>query len=68
MTSASFRGSLNLPQFDPIIAQAYMGDYIANATDGRNQYFAWGDNRDTVRNFLWPDGRNDPNVYFARQG
>lgn len=68
VTSASFRGSLNLPQFDPIIAQAYMGDYIANATDGRNQYFAWGDNRDTVRNFLWPDGRNDPNVYFARQG
>ncbi|MEA2546976.1 MAG: hypothetical protein QOI09_2249, partial [Chloroflexota bacterium] len=32
-----------------------------------HQYFAWGDNRDKVTNFLWPAGRNDPNIYFARQ-
>jgi hypothetical protein len=29
--------------------------------------FAWGDNRDIVRDFLFPNGRNDPNVYFAVQ-
>jgi hypothetical protein len=22
---------------------------------------------DTVTNFLWPHGRRDPNVYFAKQ-
>ena len=50
-----------------IIAFTYMGDYIANVTDGNHRYFAWGDNRDKVKDFLWPNGRNDPNVYFAKQ-
>jgi hypothetical protein len=31
-----------------------------------HQYFAWGDNRDHITNFLYPNGRNDPNVFFAR--
>jgi hypothetical protein len=43
-----------------------MGDYIANVTDGSVRYYAWGDNRDVVTNFLWPHGRNDPDVFFAR--
>jgi hypothetical protein len=30
-----------------------MGDYMANVSDGSRQYFAWGDNRDKVTNFLW---------------
>jgi len=50
-----------------LIAPYYMGDYIANVSDGRRQYFAWGDNRDRVRNWLYPNGRHDPNVYFARR-
>jgi hypothetical protein len=66
VTSVPFRGSLTVPQFDPIIAFGYMGDYIANVTAAGHQYFAWGDNRDTVKDFLFPNGRNDPDVFFAR--
>ncbi len=67
VTSVSFPGVFTDPQFDPIIAFGYMGDYIANVTNGTTRYYAWGDNRDTVKNFLWPQGRHDPNVYFAHQ-
>jgi len=67
VTSVSFPGVFTDPQFDPIIAFGYMGDYIANVTNGSTRYYAWGDNRDKVTNFLWPQGRHDPNVYFARQ-
>ena len=62
----SFPGVRNIPNFDPIIAGTYMGDYIANVSDGARQYFAWGDNRDTVTDFLYPQGRHDPNVFFSR--
>ena len=65
VTSVSFPGSLTVPQFDPIIAFAYMGDYIANVSSGGHQYFAWGDNRDVVRDLLYPQGRADPDVFFA---
>ena len=67
VTTQSFPGTLTVPQFDPIIAFGYMGDYIANVSDGSHQYFAWGDNRDTVTNFMYPNGRADPDVFFARQ-
>jgi hypothetical protein len=67
VTTRSFRGTLTFPQFDPIIAFGYMGDYIANVSDGSHQYFAWGDNRDSVTDFLFPSGRNDPDVFFAVQ-
>ncbi len=67
VTSRSFPGVYTLPNFDPLIAPAYMGDYIASATDGQHVYMAWGDNRDIVTDFLWPNGRNDPNAYFAKQ-
>ena len=60
-------GTLTFPQFDPIIAFGYMGDYIANVSDWATEYFAWGDNRDTVTGFLYPSGRADPDVFFARQ-
>jgi hypothetical protein len=65
VTNQSFPGVLTLPNFDPIIAFAYMGDYIANVSDGTHQYFAWGDNRDTATDFLYPQGRHDPDVFFA---
>jgi hypothetical protein len=67
VTSQSSPGVYTLPQFDPIIAYTYMGDYLASVSDGSHQYFAWGDNRDIVTNFLWPQGRHDPDVFFARQ-
>ena len=67
VTSQSFPGVYTLPQFDPLIAPAYMGDYIAQASDGQHQFIAWGDNRDIVKDFLGPNGRNDPDVFFARQ-
>lgn len=65
VTTQSFPGVYNIPNFDPIIATAYMGDYISCVSSGGHQYFAWGDNRDVVTSFLWPRGRHDPNVYFA---
>jgi hypothetical protein len=67
VTSQSFPGVFTVPQFDPLIAFGYMGDYIANVSDGTHQYIAWGDNRDIVSNFLWPSGRHDPDVFFAKQ-
>ena len=67
VTSQSFPGVFTFPQLDPIIAPAYMGDYIANVSDGSNQYFVWGDNRNIVTNFLWPQGRHDPDVFFAKR-
>jgi hypothetical protein len=43
-----------------------MGDYVANVSAGGHRYLAWGDNRDRVTNWLWPQGRPDPDVFFAR--
>lgn len=65
VSNQSFPGVFTVPQFDPIIAFAYMGDYISGVSSGGHQYFAWGDNRDIVTNFLWPQGRHDPDVFFA---
>jgi hypothetical protein len=67
VNSVHFFGTLTIPQFDPLIAFGYMGDYIANVIHGSHRYFAWGDNRDRVTDFLFPHGRNDPDVFFARQ-
>jgi hypothetical protein len=68
VSTQSSPGVFTVPQFDPIIAFAYMGDYISNVSDGTRPYFVWGDNRDIVTNFMWPHGRHDPNVYFAKEG
>ena len=67
MTTTSSRGTLTVPPSDPLLAIGYMGDYIANVSAGGHQYLTWGDNRDKVLNFLWPAGRNDPDVFFARR-
>jgi BNR/Asp-box repeat len=67
VSTVSSPGVFTIPPFDPIIAFGYMGDYIGSASDGTHQYFAWGDNRDTVTNFMWPQGRHDPDVFFAKQ-
>jgi len=44
-----------------------MGDYNAITSDGSLLYLAWGANRDVVRTPLYPTGRNDPDVFFARR-
>jgi hypothetical protein len=54
----------NIQQFDPLIAPYYMGDYVTNVGDSRPQHFALGHNRDRVRNWLYPNGRHDPNVHW----
>lgn len=67
VTTKAFPGVYNNPQFDPVIATGYMGDYIANVATGGSLYLAWGDNRDIVKNALWTAGRNDPDVFFAKR-
>lgn len=67
VSSVAFQVPLTSPNFDPIIAPGYMGDYIANVSDGTHQYLSWGDNRDIVKDDLFPAGRVDPDVFFARQ-
>ena len=67
VTTRSFPGVHTVPQFDPQTAFGYMGDYIANVSDGTNQYLAWGDNRDVVTNFTHPRGRNYSAVFFVRR-
>lgn len=67
ITNVSSPGVQTIPNFDPIIAWGYMGDYIADVSDGTHRYIAWGDNRNVVSNFLYPAGRHDPDVYFAQE-
>jgi hypothetical protein len=59
ITTASFPPAVN---FDPRIANNYMGDYNHLVADGTRFYMVWGDNRDLI------GMRNDPNVYFATVG
>ncbi len=66
LSSVAFGVPALVPNFDPEIAPCYMGDYNSVALSGGTLYAAWGDNRDTVSNFVWPGGRPDPNVYFAK--
>jgi hypothetical protein len=67
VTNTSFPGVFTVPQFDPIIAFGYMGDYIAQVSASGHQYFAWGDNRRTLVDFTFPRGRHDPDVFFAKR-
>lgn len=55
------------PNFDPAIANCYMGEYIAVAADAGRFYYLWGDNRNTVVNANWPAGRPDPDVFFETE-
>jgi hypothetical protein len=66
VNAVSFHGVIDDPNFDPLIAFDYMGDYISCVSAGGHRYYAWGDNRDNVTDFLWPHGRSDPDVFFAR--
>jgi hypothetical protein len=43
-----------------------MGDYLGVQRDAGTSYTAWGDTRDVVVNAFWPQGRPDPDIYFAK--
>jgi hypothetical protein len=66
VSSTTFGVPYTLPPFDPSIAGCYMGDYNGAYRTNGVTYVAWGDNRDTVVNPFWPNGRIDPNVYFSK--
>jgi hypothetical protein len=66
VSSTTFGVPFTLPPFDPNIAPCYMGDYNGAYRTNGVTYVAWGDNRDTVTNAFWPNGRIDPNVYFSK--
>ena len=48
------------PNFAPVVADCYMGDYNGLAADPTTVYGTWGDNRDPVST------RPDPNVFFRK--
>lgn len=52
--------------FDPATSGCYMGEYNAAVGDDSSFYYAWGDNRNTRVTQLYPGGRPDPDVFFAR--
>lgn len=51
--------------FDSLRNECYMGDYNAITADATAFYLAWGDNRNILKTPAYPDGRPDPDVYFA---
>ena len=54
--------------FDPaIVTPCYMGEYNAVVADGADFLYAWGDNRNIVTTPFFPEGRPDPDVFFARK-
>lgn len=53
--------------FDPGRAACYMGEYIAVAAGDESFFYAWGDNRSTLVTSSYPNGRPDPDVYFAQR-
>jgi len=66
VSTQTFPVPFTLPNFDPSIAFCYMGDYISLTGDGTSLHAAWGDNRDTVTDGLYPSGRADPDVFYAK--
>lgn len=52
--------------FDALRGICYMGDYNQMAADEKFFYLAWGDNRNILKTENYPDGRPDPDVFFAK--
>lgn len=52
--------------FDALRGICYMGDYNQMAADERFFYLAWGDNRNILKTENYPNGRPDPDVFFAK--
>ena len=57
-----------LANYDAFVTPCYdVGEYLGTFLNGGDLLAAWGDNRNIVTNFLWPQGRRDPDVFFAKQ-
>lgn len=54
------------PNFDPMIASCYMGDYNGSAGEPSGFSVTWGDNHRTIVTPGFPAGRNDPDVRYIR--
>ena len=67
ISTKTFDVPFTLPNFDPAIAFCYMGDYVSVTSDGVALHAAWGDNRDTVTDGLYPSGRVDPDVFYTKR-
>lgn len=67
VTDVSFPPPPIRPNFDPGIAQCYMGEYISVAADASSFYYMWGDNRNTLVTTAFPDGRPDPDIFFEAE-
>lgn len=52
--------------FDALRGICYMGDYNQMAADEKFFYLAWGDNRNILKTENYPNGRPDPDVFFAK--
>ena len=67
VTNTSFGLPQLNPSFDSAITNCYMGEYIGVAADAGAFYYLWGDDRNTVTNANWPNGRPDPDVFFESE-
>jgi hypothetical protein len=52
--------------FDALRGICYMGDYNQMAADAQFFYLTWGDNRSILKTEKYPNGRPDPDVFFAK--
>lgn len=52
--------------FDALRGICYMGDYNQIAADEKFFYLVWGDNRNILKTENYPNGRPDPDVFFAK--
>lgn len=65
-TPPTFGQRTSSMNFDALRGICYMGDYNQMAADERFFYLAWGDNRNVLKTENYPNGRPDPDVFFAR--
>lgn len=66
VTEASFNVPPTAPNFDNLRGICYMGDYNHMTADDQFFYLAWGDNRSLLKTERFPEGRPDPDVFFAK--
>jgi hypothetical protein len=61
-TPASFGVPSLSPNFDPLVALCYMGDYNGSTGQPTNAILTWGDNSRNITTPGFPGGRPDPDV------
>jgi len=66
ITDVPFDVPPTAPNFDSLRGICYMGDYNHITADDQFFYLAWGDNRSVLKTERFPEGRPDPDVFFAK--